>query len=50
MKLKGACPDNKIPKGLLSQGSEAMKDALNVFERAKSLDVVNDKIPDIVVP
>ena len=28
MKLKGLCPDNKIPQGLLLEGSTAIKDGI----------------------
>ena len=50
VKLKGACPDSKIPKGLLTAGTEAVKDAVVIFQSAKNFDIVNEKIPDIVVP
>ena len=48
--LKGSCPDNKIPKGLLTMGPSAVKEAVNIFDLAKNYDIVNEKIPDIVVP
>ena len=47
VQLKGLAPDNKIPKGLLLQGSDAIKDQLEVFSNAKSLDKVNEKMPDL---
>ena len=31
VQLKGACPDNKIPRGLLTAGNNAVKDALELF-------------------
>ena len=31
VKLKGMCPDNKIPKGLLLEGGSAIKDGLFCF-------------------
>ncbi len=39
VKLKGACPDSKIPKGLLTQGACALKDAVDVFQNARSFDI-----------
>ena len=48
--IKGQCADNKIPKGLLIKGIDAVKDAVEVFHVAKNFDVINEKIPDIVVP
>lgn len=54
-KLKGMCPDNRIPAGLLREGSDAIKDgkiiilqiALEAFNKAKSVDEMNEKRPDI---
>ena len=60
MKLKGFCPGNKIPRGILMQGPEALKTGIllkiifyffNIlaFERyknAKQLDSVNEKRPN----
>lgn len=45
MKLKGFCPGNKIPKGIILQGPEALKSALERYKNAKSLDRINEKIP-----
>ncbi len=45
MKLKGFCPGNKIPRGILIQGPEALKTALERYKNAKSLDSVNERMP-----
>ena len=45
MKLKGFCPGNKIPRGIILQGPEALKTALERYKNAKSLDSVNERIP-----
>ena len=45
MKLKGFCPGNKIPKGLLLEGPEAMMDVLERYEMAKKMDIENEKMP-----
>ena len=53
MKLKGACPDKRLPKGILSAGKAAISDGtLNVliialadFNVAKNADIVNEKMP-----
>jgi serine/threonine-protein phosphatase 2B catalytic subunit len=45
MKLKGFCPGNKIPRGILMQGPEALKTALERYKNAKSLDAINEKRP-----
>lgn len=45
LKLKGLCPDNKIPKGLLLEGSSAIKDAISQFASAKKEDISNEKRP-----
>jgi serine/threonine-protein phosphatase 2B catalytic subunit len=45
MKLKGFCPGNKIPKGILLQGPEALKTAFERYKNAKELDAVNEKRP-----
>ena len=47
LKIKQMVPDGKIPKGLLSQGRPAIKDALKEFDIAKSRDLVNEKRPTI---
>ena len=55
MKLKGFCPGNKIPKGILMQGPEALKTgnicfkiilAYERYKNAKQLDIVNEKRPN----
>jgi len=45
LQLKGLCSNNKLPKGILFEGSAAIKDALEQFKRAKELDVNNEKRP-----
>ncbi|CAD8124068.1 unnamed protein product [Paramecium sonneborni] len=45
MKLKGACPDKRLPKGILSAGKTAITDALADFNVAKNADIVNEKMP-----
>ncbi|CAK86329.1 unnamed protein product (macronuclear) [Paramecium tetraurelia] len=45
MKLKGACPDKRLPKGILSAGKTAITDALADFNIAKTADIVNEKMP-----
>ena len=46
MQLKGLCPDNKIPKGLIQQGRKALEGALDSFTKAKEWDIVNEKRPE----
>ena len=46
IKLKGFCPGNKIPKGILLQGPEALKSALERYKEAKQYDQINEKMPD----
>ena len=46
LKLKGFCPDNKLPKGVLLEGSNAIKDAIEQFASAKNMDRKNEKRPD----
>mmetsp|Transcript_3545 Transcript_3545/g.3313 ORF Transcript_3545/g.3313 Transcript_3545/m.3313 type:complete len:126 (+) Transcript_3545:1031-1408(+) len=46
IQLKGLCPDNKVPKGLLQQGRDAIIGAVDSFGRAKQLDIINEKRPD----
>jgi len=43
--LKSFTPENKIPAELLSEGVDAVKMALGNFEKAKSLDAINEKRP-----
>lgn len=37
-RLKGLCPDNKVPRGLILSGGDAIKDALEQFSKAKEFD------------
>ena len=46
MKLKGFCPGNRIPKGILLQGAEALVTALERYKEAKKIDEINEKMPD----
>jgi serine/threonine-protein phosphatase 2B catalytic subunit len=46
VQLKGICPDNKIPAGLLLEGKDAMLDAVDLFSNAKKIDMLNEKRPD----
>jgi len=46
IKLKGYCPGNKIPKGLIMQGPQALRSALENFKNAKILDKENEQIPN----
>lgn len=46
VQLKGLCPDNKIPRGLLSEGRSALESAVESFEKAKKVDIVNEKRPN----
>ena len=49
MQLKGLCPDNKVPSGLIMKGKEAMeeeiKDKSGLFKDAKVLDMKNEAMP-----
>lgn len=45
LKLKGFCPGNKIPKGILIQGPEALKSAYDKYTRVKDMDLINEKRP-----
>ena len=45
MKLKGFCPGNKIPRGILIQGPKALKSALERYKNAKQLDGDNEMMP-----
>ena len=49
IKLKGICPDNRLPRGLLLEGEVAVKGAVNMFQSAKTHDIVNEKIPDLEI-
>lgn len=46
MKLKGFCPGNKIPRGILMQGPEALKTAYERYKNAKQMDAINEKRPN----
>lgn len=46
IKLKGLCPDKRIPRGLLMQGADGIKDALAQFNKAKEADRINEMRPD----
>jgi serine/threonine-protein phosphatase 2B catalytic subunit len=45
MKLKGFCPSNKIPRGMLLEGRNALKTAYDRYTKVKSLDAKNEKRP-----
>ena len=45
MKLKGFCPGNKIPRGILMQGPTAIKTAIERYSTVRSLDLVNEGMP-----
>ena len=45
MKLKGFCPGNKIPRGILMQGPTAIKTAIERYQTVRSLDLVNEGMP-----
>jgi serine/threonine-protein phosphatase 2B catalytic subunit len=45
MKLKGFCPDNKIPKGMLLEGKQALMSAYEKYKSVKELDSANEKRP-----
>lgn len=46
MELKGLCPDNRVPRGLLIEGKEAVHNAIQTFEKAKQFDLINERRPD----
>ena len=46
IQLKGMCPDNKIPKGLLLASTVEIKDALEHFRNAKDIDSINERRPE----
>ena len=46
VQLKGLCPDNKIPRGLLQGGHEAIFGAVDSFKKAKEWDSPNEKRPE----
>jgi len=43
--LKGLSDRNEIPKGLLTSGSEAIHQAVGNFQKAKTVDITNEKRP-----
>ena len=45
MKLKGFCPGTKIPRGILMQGPNALKTALERYQTARTMDMVNEGMP-----
>lgn len=47
MKLKGFCPGNKIPKGILIQGAEALKSAFDRYTKVRKMDLVNEQRPKL---
>ncbi|GAM24549.1 hypothetical protein SAMD00019534_077240 [Acytostelium subglobosum LB1] len=48
MMIKSFTPSRKIPQGLLSEGSEALKKALGDFARARKMDLVNERRPPAI--
>ena len=46
LQLKGFCPGNKIPRGILIQGTDALKSAFERYKNIKSADSVNEKRPN----
>jgi serine/threonine-protein phosphatase 2B catalytic subunit len=46
LQLKGMCPDNRIPKGLLQEGKGAIYNAIESFKSAQKLDLPNEKRPE----
>jgi len=46
VQLKGLCPGNRIPHGLLMEGRPALLSALDMFTKAKSWDSVNESRPN----
>ena len=45
LELKGLCPDQKIPKGLIECGRKALEGAISAFNAAKEWDTINEKRP-----
>lgn len=45
LQLKGFCPGNKIPRGILIQGPDALKSAYERYKNIKSADSENEKRP-----
>eukprot|EP01066_Platyproteum_vivax_P010855 Platyproteum_vivax@DN4888_c0_g1_i1.p1 len=47
VQLKGLTPGSRIPPGLLLQGGEALQSELSRFQRAKAVDLLNEKRPNV---
>lgn len=47
VKLKSVSSDNKIPRGVLDNGKDAIKDAIEIFSTVKKADMSNEKRPDL---
>lgn len=45
-KLKGLCPGNKIPRGVILEGPNALKSVYEKYISAKNMDMINEKYPD----
>ncbi len=45
-KLKGLCPGYKIPPGIISEGTDAIQEAMAQFEKAKKMDRINEGMPE----
>jgi serine/threonine-protein phosphatase 2B catalytic subunit len=45
LKVKGISADNKIPQGLLSQGTTALESYVEYFQEMKESDAVNERMP-----
>ena len=45
LELKGLCPDQKIPKGLIQFGRKALEGYISAFNAAKQWDYINEKRP-----
>ncbi|CAK75018.1 unnamed protein product (macronuclear) [Paramecium tetraurelia] len=50
IQLKGACPDKRLPRGILMKGKDAINDQLADFTTAKSVDLINEKMPYAQIP
>jgi len=48
--LKGLMDRNQIPKGLLTEGSFAIKEAIGNFTKAKTVDRTNEMRPASPIP
>lgn len=46
IQLKGLCPGNRIPRGLILEGREALSSAVEAFNKAKHWDTVNERMPE----